>query len=167
MYKIGHKKPFWLDHYKHLEYSRKSSGNSAEEARWRSQGFNHQWFTGEMSIIPHNTKSWAADLFNWFPGVNTGLTIYKMSTGVIMPTHIDKFSFYKTICNVHENQTIFRAIVFLEDWQSGHIFEIENNLFSSWNAGDYVVWDEQTPHMAANLGTSPRYTAQITFTDVS
>jgi len=56
--------------------------------------------------------------------------------------------------------------VFLEDWQPGHILEIDGSPISQWHAGDYVIWNYDTPHMAANLGLVPRYTAQITFTNV-
>jgi len=166
MYKVGNILPFWNDYYKQVPYSRKPVDNMSDEIVWRSLGFTHEFFTGEMCLIEKNKYSWAENFFNAFQGNNIGLTLYKMSPGVIMPTHIDKFSVYKKFFSLNSDKKIFRAIVFLEDWQNGHIFEIENKLFSSWSAGDYVLWDEKTPHMAANLGTTTRYTAQITFTDV-
>lgn len=166
MYKVGNVLPFWNDCYKNISYSRKSVNDKLDESRWQSLGFSHEFFTGEMAIIKKNDNPWAENFFNLFPGKNIGLTLYKMAPGVIMPGHTDKFLVYKKLFNINKNEKIFRAIVFLEDWQNGHIFEIENKLFSSWSAGDYVMWDEKTSHMAANLGTTPRYTAQITFTDV-
>jgi hypothetical protein len=62
--------------------------------------------------------------------------------------------------------SISRAVIFLEDWKPGHIFEIEGNLLSNWKAGEYILWQYDTEHMAANLGIEPRYTAQLTFTNV-
>lgn len=166
MYKLGNIKPFWKDYYKNIPYSRKTLEDSAEESHWRSLGFSHEFFVGEMYVIEKNKNCWTEDFFNVFPGNNIGVTMYKMSPGVIMPTHIDKFVNYKKIFDINKNTKIFRAIIFLENWQNGHIFEIENKLFSSWSAGDCVSWEESTPHMAANLGSTNRYTAQITFTDV-
>ena len=90
-----------------------------------------------------------------------------MRPGVIIPIHIDKFSVYKKkLFNIKDDKKISAAVIFLEGWATGHIFQIENKLFSSWSRGDYVLWDELTPHMAANLGTTDRYTAQITFTSI-
>jgi hypothetical protein len=31
-----------------------------------------------------------------------------------------------------------------------------------WKAGQVVEWAYNTPHMAANIGKTPRYTLQIT-----
>jgi hypothetical protein len=166
MYKTGNIPTFWTDHYKNVTYCRKPYSDPTEILYWESIGFSNNFFTGEMAIIEKNEALWANDFFNLFPGKNIGLTLYKMTPGVIMPGHTDKFSLYKKLFNINANEKIFRAIIFLEDWQSGHIFEVENTLLPTWKSGDYVLWDENTPHMAANLGTTPRYTAQITFTDV-
>ena len=50
----------------------------------------------------------------------------------------------------------------MEDWQSGHVFEIEKQPIVEWRAGDYVVWKNDTLHLAANVGKTSRYTLQIT-----
>ena len=57
---------------------------------------------------------------------------------------------------------IKRAVVFLEDWASGHYFEYSGNPLLQWPAGQVVEWDYDEPHMAANIGETPRYTLQIT-----
>ena len=62
----------------------------------------------------------------------------------------------------HTRRFIRRAIVFLEDWASGHYLEVDNEPVVKWSAGDVVVWEYDTPHLAANMGTTPRYTLQIT-----
>jgi hypothetical protein len=53
-------------------------------------------------------------------------------------------------------------VIYLEDWQSGHISEIEDTVISKWKAGDYIVWKNNTQHLAANVGKTSRYTLQIT-----
>jgi hypothetical protein len=52
--------------------------------------------------------------------------------------------------------------VFLEDWQSGHYAEYNNQPYVNWKAGDCVYWQYDLSHMAANIGISPRFTLQIT-----
>ena len=61
-----------------------------------------------------------------------------------------------------KEQTIYRAILFLEDWKPGHYAEYNYSPFVDWRIGDCVVWQYDMPHMAANLGLDPRYTLQIT-----
>jgi len=50
----------------------------------------------------------------------------------------------------------------MEDWQSGHISEIEKQPLINWTAGDYIIWKNDTLHLAANVGKTARYTLQIT-----
>jgi hypothetical protein len=58
--------------------------------------------------------------------------------------------------------SIRRAIVFLEDWKSGHYLELKGVPVTGWRAGFTPVWAYDAPHMAANIGATPRYTLQIT-----
>ena len=89
--------------------------------------------------------AWTEKFFNVFEGTNVGLSFYKMNTCNILPQHRD---------------------IFLEDWLPGHIFEIERTPVTNWKAGEYVLWQYDAEHMAANLGLEPRYTLQVTYTDV-
>ena len=52
--------------------------------------------------------------------------------------------------------------MFLEDWQSGHYLELKGKPVTGWQAGFTPVWAYDAPHMAANIGATPRYTLQIT-----
>ena len=86
-----------------------------------------------------------------------------MGPGTILPTHKDLYLKYIEIFNLQgKEHTIRRAVVFLEDWQSGHYFEYLDNPYTNWKAGAVVEWEYDAPHMAANLGDLPRYTLQIT-----
>jgi hypothetical protein len=85
-----------------------------------------------------------------------------MSTAEILPIHFDIYSYYKKIGKLGPDIDIFRTIVMLDDWRSGHYFEIDGQSFSNWKAGDWFTWANDTPHMAANIGVDPRYTLQIT-----
>ena len=53
-------------------------------------------------------------------------------------------------------------MIFLENWKSGHYFEIDGVPITNWTKGEYIFWEGDTPHMAANMGIEPRYTMQIT-----
>ena len=57
---------------------------------------------------------------------------------------------------------IRRAIVFLEDWKSGHYLELQGKPIVEWKKGFTVIGAYDAPHMAANIGLNPRYTLQIT-----
>lgn len=163
MFAQGLIKPFWGTMHTTLDYTKKLHNDPEQVALWKSQGFTHKNFTGKMYGMDNPMPGWSEPFFSIFPGEHTGLCLYKMEPGDIMPTHSDTFSKFKDLHNISQSDEIHRAIIFLEDWKSGHIFEINNTPVTNWKAGDYVVWKNDTPHMAANLGTEPRYTAQLTF----
>lgn len=158
--------PFWGNRHRFLEYNREPFNSKEDIDRWRSQGYSQDHFTGLMYDMKNVMPPWCDDFFNLFDGKNIGLSFYKMETCNILPHHRDTYNLYKKIHNIENNLSIWRAIIFLEDWRPGHIFEIERNQISNWKAGDYVLWQYDAEHMAANLGIVPRFTAQLTFTDV-
>jgi len=83
--------------------------------------------------------------------------------GTILPTHSDLYVKYIQLFNLQgQEHTIRRAVVYLEDWKSGHYGEYCGNPLTKWQAGDTVEWQYDAPHMAANMGIEPRYTLQIT-----
>jgi hypothetical protein len=86
-----------------------------------------------------------------------------MDPGTILPRHHDTYKRYIELFELEMlHASIFRAIVFLEDWQSGHYLEVAGDPIVKWRAGDVVTWWYDTPHLAANMGYTPRYTLQIT-----
>lgn len=90
-----------------------------------------------------------------------GTSYYKMMPGDILPYHRDIYTAY---CRYHGVKTdqIWRTIVFMNDWQPGFLFEIEDEPIVKYRAGTWITWHADAPHMAGNLGTVPRYTLQIT-----
>lgn len=102
------------------------------------------------------------DYFNWIS--NHAFSIQKLNPGMLLPWHTDQYSNYRRINGVDDVNKIIRVIVFLEDWQRGHISEVDHVSNSNYKAGDWISWTGTTPHMAANLGHSERYTLQITGT---
>ena len=85
-----------------------------------------------------------------------------MTPGTVLPQHSDT---YKKFCELHDIDdimTIRRYLVMLEDWQSGHYFELANTAQVPWTAGDVFYWHGDCPHLAANMGHTDRYTLQLT-----
>lgn len=56
---------------------------------------------------------------------------------------------------------ITRIIVFLHKPKAGHQLWIEDEICTG-DAGSYFGWEQDTVHMAANLGSEMRYILQIT-----
>jgi hypothetical protein len=92
-----------------------------------------------------------------------GVAFYRMSTGTVMPVHQDLYKRYIELFDLTGREhTINRALVLLEDWQSGHYLEVDGLPVINWQAGQVVQWVYDVPHMAANIGLADRYTLQIT-----
>lgn len=166
MYKQGLIEPFWGTHHRYLDYQREPFNCYEDIQLWRSQGYSQNHFTGLLYDMKSVMPTWTEKFLTLFEGQNQGLSFYKMETCNVLPTHKDTYSLYKKIFNITDNNSIWRAIIFLEDWKPGHVFEIEGDPITKWKAGEYVLWQYDAAHMAANLGLEPRYTAQITFTHV-
>lgn len=158
--------PFWGDAYKHLDYSIEPFNNSADTARWLEMGFSPK-FTGAMCdmrrVQPVWTNAIVAKFEEQLKWRNICTSYYRMDPGTILPEHSDTYKRYVELHNLQLYRNhIHRAIVFLEDWSSGHYLEVAGEPIVKWSAGDVVTWEYDIPHLAANMGYTPRYTLQIT-----
>lgn len=160
-----HITPFWDFEYKSLQYQFESFNDVQSLTKWRNQGYCGT-FTGVMCDMRNPQPSWNnkfIDFFRLLGWKNIGTSYYRMDTGTVLPTHQDLYLKYIKLFNLQgQEHLIYRAIVFLEDWQSGHYAEYNNEPYVQWQKGDCVYWNFDTPHMAANIGATPRYTLQIT-----
>jgi len=157
--------PFWDDEYKFLDYKNEEFNNQQDLTRWVYNGYRHGKFTGDMCDMRSPQPTWNDQIIKHFEDLgwqDVCTSYYKMTTGTILPIHSDTYKGYKKLFNISDASKIKRALVFLEDWSSGHYLEVDGKTILEWQRGDYVVWDYNTPHMAANIGTAPRYTLQIT-----
>jgi hypothetical protein len=103
------------------------------------------------------------DIFSNLGWKDIGTSYYRMNTGTVLPTHGDLYLKYIDIHGLQgQEHTIRRAIVFLEDWKTGHYSEGLGVPYTHWSAGQVMEWTYDTPHLAANIGPEPRYTLQIT-----
>ena len=156
---------FWDDSFKSLEYTVEAFNNPNDTAHWMEHGYPGK-FVGAMCDMRSPQPVWNAMFVKYFSKLgwrDIGTSYYRMSSGTILPVHQDTYKRYIELFDLQgKEKTIHRAIVFLEDWSSGHYLEINGNPIVNWSAGDAVVWQYDTPHMAANMGMLPRYTLQIT-----
>ena len=157
--------PFWDDSYKTLDYINESFNDVALSQQWQAQGYANQ-FTGDMCDMRSPQPVWNQrflDIFNGQGWKDIGTSYYRMNTGTVLPTHGDLYLKYIDLFRLKGREhNIRRAIVFLEDWQPGHYAEYRDLAYVNWKAGSVIEWTYDTPHMAANLGLTPRYTLQIT-----
>ena len=81
----------------------------------------------------------------------------------MLPEHVDTYRRYIELFDLKgKENTIRRAVIFLDAWHSGHYAECNGQGYTNWVRGFCLTWDWDSPHIAANLGTMPRYTLQIT-----
>jgi hypothetical protein len=156
---------FWDNEFQNLDYVNEPFNDPQAVSMWRSQGFAER-FTGDMCDMGRAQPTWNSqfvDIFRKQGWQDIGTSYYRMMPGTILPTHSDLYVKYIKMFGLEGREhTIRRAVIFLEDWQPGHYAEYQDQPFVNWCAGDVVEWTYDTPHMAANMGPTPRYTLQIT-----
>lgn len=156
---------FWDDEYKDLHYINEPFNDVDSLTTWVEQGYPLR-FTGDMCDMRKPQPSWNQQFIEHFTALgwkDIGTSYYRMTTGTVLPTHGDLYLKYIQLFNLQgQEQNIRRAIVFLEDWKSGHYFEAMGVAETGWSAGRVIEWTYDTPHLAANIGLEPRYTLQIT-----
>jgi len=156
---------FWDDEYRYLNYVNESFNDIDAKDQWLAAGYPDR-FTGDMCDMRSLQPSWNQrfiDIYTKIGWKNIGTSYYRMNTGTVLPTHGDLYTKYINLFGLHgQEHCIRRAIVFLEDWASGHYFESLGVPCTNWTAGQVMEWTYDTPHMAANIGPTPRYTLQIT-----
>lgn len=156
---------FWDDEFKRLDYINEPFNDTAGKALWMAAGYPDR-FSGDMCDMRSQQPAWNQrfiDIFADMGWKDIGTSYYRMRTGTVLPTHGDLYVKYIDIFKLHGKENrLRRAIVFLEDWKSGHYFEGMGVPLTQWAAGTVMEWPYDTPHLAANIGLEPRYTLQIT-----
>lgn len=161
-YQVGAVDPWWnLDH-RSLPYIHEPFNNPRDVDLWRKLGFTQQRFTGDMYDMRFSEPHWIPRFRDAFPMRHFSWSMYRMRPGDVMPLHSDTYQRFCEIYSIADYNEIQRVVVFVEPWQSGHYFEIDDAIITGWQAGTWVKWQGDTPHLAANLGSTMRYTLQLT-----
>lgn len=164
-YKIYNLDVFWDDEYRGLDYQQEPYNDSEDVRQWLAQGYQPK-ICGDMADMRGRQPAWNHRFIEHFESKgwqDIGTSYYRMTSGTVMPVHQDRYVKYIDLFDLQgQEHTMRRALVLLEDWQSGHYFEVQGEPLVKWCAGTVIEWKYDTPHMAANLGLEPRYTLQIT-----
>lgn len=128
----------------------------------QNQFFRRIGYTPENTIInqtfdlPDNFYSIAQTLFPKFSA-----SVIKQDPGQVLPIHTDTFFMFSRKYGVSKDDCI-RVNIFLDDWQSGHYFELDYQPILQWTKGQAVIIDKDVPHLSGNMGVVPKYTMQVT-----
>ena len=152
----------WWSGYQNLGYINEPFNDHESEAQWRALGYSQTRFTGDLYDMRDTEPDWIDAFRKVFPWQHWAWSVYRMNPGTVLPNHSDLYVRYRKIYGIDDVESIWRAVVFLEDWQSGHYFEIDDTPVTEWVRGEYAIWRGSTTHLAANMGQTPRYTLQIT-----
>jgi hypothetical protein len=153
--------PWWVSH-RSLPYANEPFNDADSLALWRSLGYTQTKFTGDMYDMRNPEPAWIDGFRRHFPWKHFSWSVYRMTPGCVLPNHSDTYARFKKLHNVDNTHSVYRAVIMLEDWQSGHYFEIDGSAHTGWLAGDTFIWQSDVAHLAANMGMTDRYTLQIT-----
>lgn len=151
----------WHD-FQTLEFSNEPFNDSATVQQWRHLGYTQTKFTGDLYDMRRPTPAWMPAIALALPWKHFSWSLYRMTPGCVLPNHRDT---YKKFCEIYDIQnldSIYRAVIFLADWQSGHYLEVSGQPVTNWSAGEGVIWQNDVEHLAANVGHTDRFTLQIT-----
>lgn len=162
MWKIGKIPEGIIDEsFKNLSYIKEPFNDIDAINEWRKI-YGDIFDTGEMVDYRHSQPDWTTKIIDYI-GLNlAGSSYYRMKPGKILPYHRDTYIRYINHNKITNLKQIHRAIIFLEEWKPGHIFEIDGFPINNYKAGTFVMWQYDTLHLAANIGLHDRYTLQIT-----
>ena len=156
----GRTNAVWSGAYKNLTYINEPFNDTISLKEWRDLGYTQTKFTGDMYDMRQEEPEWMFAITKAFPWRHFSWSVYRMNPGTTLPMHGDTYARFRELHNWTGD--VHRAVVYMEDWQSGHISEIEDSVITGWKAGDYIVWKNDTQHLAANVGKTSRYTLQVT-----
>jgi hypothetical protein len=152
----------WGTSHRDLPYINEPFNDPAAQRQWKDRGFQHQRFTGDLYDMRQPEPEWMAHFRHWLPMRHFSWSIYRMTPGTVLPEHSDTYKKFREIYSVADDAVIRRYVIFLENWQSGHYIEIDDGPVTKWIQGWGAFWNGDTPHIAANIGRTDRYTLQIT-----
>jgi hypothetical protein len=157
----GHIEPWWEGH-RDLPYVNEPFNDAQALEEWRALGFTQTKFTGDMYDMRQPEPDWINPFRSVFDWQHFSWSVYRMPPGTVLPNHSDTYARFQRLHDIQDTESICRAVVYLESWQSGHYAEIDGFPITQWQQGDYLAWRGSTPHLAANNGKTHRYTLQIT-----
>jgi hypothetical protein len=127
-----------------------------------------------VGYTSQNTKSWGTThdkpqlhmewekiVKDWLPLEHAISRPSLQKPGNVLPWHRDYFVMFKKHYP-EESEYVIRFIVFMKDWEPGHMFNAGDSIFSNWKAGDAIVYHPTRYHIGANAGMTDKWTQNVT-----
>lgn len=154
----------WGNQHQNLEYSTDVFKDHNQNSSWINAGHCPDSLAIELHVVKE-PYAWMKYIADYFPDLdNLSFCFSKFKPGTYFPMHTDRYGFYTSHHNIADLGQIYRYVIFLEDSIPGHILQVGDQVLVKWNRGHCVGWQNDTEHLAANLGLQDRYTLQITGT---
>lgn len=127
---------------------------------WGYTKYNTQsWETTSQRSQLH--MPWEQTIMDWFPLEQPISRPTLQKPGNIIPWHQDQFFFFKRKHPQQYNHVV-RFIVFMKDWEVGHLLQAGNSVVTHWQAGDVILWYPDRMHLGANVGVTNKWTQNVT-----
>lgn len=128
-----------------------------QNLQYQQWGYNtHNTEYGQTFDVPSVVSEWCNQQFDRYT-----CSVIRQAPGSTLPQHTDTFYTLAKQFGV-DSKLCVRILIFLEPWQSGHYFEINQQPLVDWQAGDGVLIPYGVPHLSGNMGSLPKYTMQLT-----
>jgi hypothetical protein len=146
-----------LDYEPILDIKNDNPRYENEIKTWRLAGFTEE-NTKYERCYPAITEfvQFGATLFD-----RCTVSVKKQLPGQTLPRHVDSFTRESFDFGVDPKNCV-RVHIFLENWKSGHYFEINDKPIVPWERGDAVMIEKHEPHLSGNNGMEPKFTMQVT-----
>jgi hypothetical protein len=135
---------------------------AAELEKNRTWGYTPEntrsWTT--LATKPQLTMEWEEGIANQLPLTNWISRPTMQTPGNVMPWHCDNFYYFKR--NYPNQEFVIRFVIFMQDWQIGHVLQAGDSIISHWKAGDVIVWHPERMHLSANIGYNNKWTINTT-----
>lgn len=109
---------------------------------------------------PKITFPWEPDIIKCLPISTAVATPTLQQPGNIMPIHIDNFVFLRN--KLGKDANIVRFLIFMKDWEDGHVLQVGESMLHKWKQGDVYVWHPTVRHVAINGGLTDKWTCNVT-----
>lgn len=110
---------------------------------------------------PKLTFSWEDAILKQLPLDHAVATVTRQRCGQVLPWHQDRFYMLRRLYP-KDTRPIWRFLLFLEDWKTGHFLQAGNSVIHHWQQGDCIVWQPDTWHLSGNMGCETKWTCNIT-----
>lgn len=165
MLTTGNLYPEWdIEDFKKLAYKYDTHKDADLLSKYESLGHSRNNMTlynyFEPNPMPEIVNRYILPKFSHLSHVSVAVNLFK--PGQYLPVHFDLFEKYRAVHSLDKSAKIARAILMLEDSESGQISQACNETYGEWRAGFWLQWEEPDLHAFYNFSMKDRYALQVT-----